>query len=329
MSAHRLLRSVIALSSALAVPSIACAQGASSSGWSINLTEEPEPDSPAWEDPARVSLTIDPDGPDRFSAQVNLEVEQRVARSSGRSTAFGGNLIWNRESGGDDPQNNLEAGLFYSFDYDTGSLTDPEDGSTPEQQENFIDVRGRASVDYARTAQYPDLTSPTCVATPQVAQCGTQFAESIRGSAAIVPFTPVLENQRRGFAYSIGPKFGVDYDHLINSPLDDGGAELRGGYLSALAGLAVSIVPRFDDRDFEIAASVQLRQRLFASDSRRPDIENSALLFEASATYYLITPEDENDWRAGIGITYTRGDDPLTGRSNVNRIVLAFRLGQF
>ena len=104
---------------------------------------------------------------------------------------------------------------------------------------------------------------------------------------------------------------------------------MSGGYLSALAGAAVTIYPEFVDPDFELSASLQLRQQIFASESRRPGIESSALLFEASATYYLLNPSEDDGWRAGIGITYTRGDDPLNGRSNVNRIVLAFRLGRY
>lgn len=328
MSARKILASASALAAVFATPGIAYAQGDSRS-FRVDLTEAAEPDSVAWEDPARISLTIDPNGPDKFSAQVNLEFERRIERRRGRSTGFGGNLVWNRETGGNDRQNNFELGGFYSIDYDTSQLDDPGDGSLPEQQDDFVDFATRFSLNYARTAEYPDLASPTCVATPAAPQCQTQFAESVRGSAAVNLFIPGLEDNGPGFAFSIEPKFGLDYDHLINSALDANGVEVTGGYLSGRAGVAVSIVPRFDDRDFELTGSVQLRQRIFASDSRRPLIESSAFLFQASATYYLVTPTEDDGWRAGVGITYTRGDDPLTGRSNVNRIVLALRIGRY
>ena len=52
---------VLCLLSGFAAPAIAA-------GVKVDLTEEPEPDSKAWEDPARISLSIDPDGEDQFSA---------------------------------------------------------------------------------------------------------------------------------------------------------------------------------------------------------------------------------------------------------------------
>jgi hypothetical protein len=324
MSAHDTIRRAALIAAILAIPATAHAQD---NRLHVNLTEAPEPDSVAWEDPARISLTIDPHGPDKFSAQVNLEVERQFSIGA-RPSSFGGNLVWNRETGGKDRQNNFEAGAFLSIGYDPTVLDAPHSGADPGQQDHFIAFAPRFSVNYARTAEYPDLSTAPCVATPAAPQCQTQFGESVRGSAALGIFSPGLEGQG-AVAYSISVKAGVDYDHLINSPLDENGQEVTGGYLSALAGVAVSVVPRFDHRDFELSGSIQLRQRIFASASRRPLIESSALLFQASATYYLLTPTESSDWRAGIGITYTRGDDPLTGRSNVNRIVLALRVGRY
>jgi hypothetical protein len=286
---------------------------------SFSLTEEAAPGDKAWEDPARISVTLDGDGPDTFSAQVNLEVAREFpSGTGGRNRSVGGNLVWNRESGGEDRQNNFEIGAFHEIGYLTplGSLG----SGPPEAQDDFIDTAFRFSMAYARTAVYADATTPLCTATPNLAQCQTQRNESIRGSTAISLFSPALEEN----LFSIEPKIGADYDHLLNSPIDaDTGTSLSGGYLSAVAGIAASLFPT---AALEFSGSVQLRQRLYASDTRRPNIERSAWLFEASATYYFARALTEGV-DAGVGVTYTRGDDPLTGVDNVNRFVISLRLG--
>jgi len=290
----------------------------------VNLTQKPEPDSKPWEDPARISATIDPHGPDAFSAQINLEVARPLTPATAdRQKALKGFIIWNRETGSDDPQNNFEVGAAFSSALNTAFLSDSD--SIP------FDAAIRASVGYARTAQFPELSSATCVATPAAPQCHTQFKESLRASAAAAFFGPGFERHPTGFlAYSIAPKLGLDHDQLINSPINvDTGLRAHGGYLSAVAGVAVSLFPDFDRPRWEVSVSTQLRQRITASDSRRPSIEKSAIMLEAAATYFVLVPRKKDGWRAGVGIVYSRGDDPLTGQTNVNRIVLALRIGAY
>jgi hypothetical protein len=295
----------------------------------VNLTEEAEPDGKAWEDPARASFTIDPHGPDSLSAKLNLElVKQLTPDTADRQRSIKAFAVWHRESGGEDQQNNLEFGGAYSVDYDTRFLDEEE--STADESSSFINLASRFSAAFARTAQYADLTSPACVATPSAPQCKTQHKESLRGSAAFNVFNPFVERDAPGLLpFSIQPQFGADVDWLLNNPLDASGMRIQGGYVSAKAGIAMSVFPDFDAPRWDIKASAKLRQRLFASDSRRPLIKESALLFEASATYYLLKPRTDNGWRAGVGVTYTRGDDPLTGVSNVNKFVLALRIGRY
>jgi hypothetical protein len=296
----------------------------------VGLTEAAAPDSPAWQEPARISLTIDPHGPDKFSAQINLDLGWQMQRASLRGTSAGGTLVWNRETGSDDRQNNLEVGGYYAIDYNPNAHLDRHPGLTPDQQASFVDFSSRFSLKYARTADYPDLESAVCVAQPALRQCQTQFKESFRASAAFNMFNNGLERDAGPFSYSITPQAGLDYDHLLNSPINTKtGLEATGGYLSAKAALGVLLVPTFLHPQFELRSSVQLRQRIFASDSRRSGIRNSAVLFEGSATYFFVPDTDDSDWRAGIGITYTRGDDPLNGRSNENRIVIALRIGRY
>lgn len=295
-------------------------------GFDLRLTQEPEPESKAWEDPASISLTIDRNGPDTFSAQMNLEVARLIRSNSGRDRRFGANLVWNRESGGDDRQNNLELGGFYSLGYNSRPRLDQQGENFPEDQDGFVDFLPRLSASYARTALYADTSTPACTAMPSGPDCRTQYKESMRASGAAALFSPHLERDPPGLPpFSLAPKVGLDYDHLLNSPVDgDTGTRLRGGYLSGTGGLALSIFDSFDEPRWELSGSLQLRQRLYASESRRAGIERSAILFEGSLTHYIVS---DADWSAGVGVTYTRGDDPLTGVSNVDRFVISFRIG--
>lgn len=319
-----------AVASTSAVWPVASAAAAQTGELQIGLTEAPEPEGKAWEDPARLSFTIDPDGPDKLSVQVNLEAELSL-RSNGRDKAVKGYLVWNRETGGDDRQNNLEVGGAFSIDYDPVAYLDQSQASDDDEAARRLDVSSRFSTAYARTAEYADSTTPACVASPNLLQCRTQFKESIRTSAAFNIFNAHLEqNAGDAFAFSVEPQFGVDHDWLLNSPVDpDTGFRLSGGYLLAVAGIGLAIYPNFDSPRWEITASGRLRQKLQASRSRSPSIDGSAFLFEASATYYVVKPRLKDAWRAGVGIAYTRGDDPLRGVADVNRIVLALRIGRY
>jgi hypothetical protein len=296
----------------------------------IGLTEAAEPEGKAWKDPARLSFTIDPNGPDELSVQMNLEAELKLP-SDGRDKAAKGYLVWNRETGGDDRQNNLEVGGAFSMDYDPTLYLDRARGSNDDEAARRLDVSSRFSTAYARTAKYADTSVPACAAPLNPPQCRTQFKESIRTSAAFNLFNAHFEqNAGHAFSFSAEPQFGVTHDLLLNSPVDpDTGLRLKGGYLSAEAGIGLAIYPRFDSPRWEITASGRLRQKLQASRSRSQSIHGSAFLFEASATYYVVKPHHKDDWRAGVGITYTRGDDPLRGVSDVNRIVLALRIGRY
>lgn len=329
MSARN-IRALLACAAIVAAAPAVAQEGASPK-LKINLTEEPEPDSKAWEDPARISATIDPDGPDSFSAQINVEVARSLTPSTAaRQKALKAFVVWARETAADERQNHFQAGgAFTSALSNIGMDRSPgENGPAPDPR---FDMSSRVYASYGRKAVYADTTTPTCVATPTAPQCNTQFEESVRGGAAFAIFGPGFERHPKGFlAYSIAPKFGFDYDHLINNPIDpDTGSTMKGGYLSGLAGIGVSIFPSFDAPRWELSASTQLRQRITASDSRRASIKSSAVLFEAAATFYVVRPEKDGDWRAGVGLVYTRGDDPLTGQDGVNKIVLSLRIGRY
>lgn len=305
--------------------------------WEVVLSEAAEPDSKSWEDPARIAFTIDTDGPDRFSAQVNLEAKRNLGEiMAGRDGKLGGYIRWNRESGGKDQQSNFEAGVALDITPNTTYLDRPRDvegDPTDIANRRAGTTRWALSIGtgYARTAAYADLSAAPCTTTPAVPQCQTQHEESLRSSLALVPTGVWQEGGKaKGISYSIEPKLGLDHDLILNAPIEQAtGLAKKGGYLSALAGIKFKLMPGFISPSWELAASAQLRQALSRSTLRRDEIEESAELFKLSATYFFITPSETSKWRAGLGLTYTKGGDPLTGKPDVSTIVVAFRLGQY
>lgn len=342
MSARRAPLAAFALATLAAASP---AQAEKPGNWSIGLTEAPQPESRAWERPGRIALTIDPDGPDEFSAQLNLAVKRDLRPDtpeswSRRPVSIGGHLRWNRETGSD-RQNNFEAGATLDVGYNVVGLL----GLTPEQialpareraelaarRSRRWDFTLTASSDFARTAHYPDLASATCVATPSLPQCQTQIGESVRTSISVAPFNAHLEDRiGRGLVYSLQPKVGIDHDYLFNSPINvDTGVKEHGGYLSGVGAVSLLLAPRFVRPQWELQTSFQLRQRLDVSGSRAASIERSAELFDVSLTFFHYLDHSDNPMRVGLGVTYSNGGDPLTGAPDVERIVLALRIGRF
>jgi hypothetical protein len=338
MSAHSRVISAIG-----AVLLTGASSTALAAGVTVTLTEAAEPEGKAWEEPARISATLNAGAPDTFSAQINAEIGVRTPNIGSRKTKLTGGVIWQRESGGADEQNNFESALAFRIgrrlDLDRGG----RDGAEADLYQDFLgrqfDVSTLIKAGYARTAAYPDLTSSACTTAPALRQCMTQFKESVRVAALLSLSGPGFENvirrqnaidgKRVVLAYSIVPQIGLSGDWLLNSPLDvKTGVVSRGTFTSATFKIAATVVPSFINPAWELSAKYQIRQLLGASATRRPSIAASAGIFDASVTYYLFNPLRDGV-RAGIGVTYTRGTDSLIGAKSVNRFVIAFRLGNF
>lgn len=342
---------VLTISAIIAAPVLAD-DSAKKSKFEIALTQESAPDSKPWEDPARLSYSVIKGAPDEASIQANLEIgvnltELDLAKLEGRKRTLGSYFRYQRETGSD-KQNNLEFGAKFNVGYDIIALLSiPEEfdfsnmsleqrrrlAEIAERRGNHTDVAYELSTGYARTDSYPDLEKAPCVTAPALPQCATQTKESIRSSFAATVFNGNLESRfSSALAFSIAPKFGLDHDFLINNPLDlTTGLGVKGGYLSATGGIAIVLTPSFINPGWEIKASSQFRYKLDASSSRSPTLESFAEKFEVSGTYYFVRPAKPNkkDWRAGLGLAFSTGGDPLTGKPDEKKVVVAFRLGKY
>ena len=346
-------KTAIALSiSAIIATPVLADDAAKKSKFEIALTQESAPDSKPWEDPARLSYSIIKGAPDEASIQANLELgfnltEPDLEKLEGRKRTLGSYFRYQRETG-KEKQNNLELGAKFNVGYDIIALLDiPEEfdfsnmsqeqrrrlAEIAERRGNHTDIAYELSTGYARTDSYPDLDKAPCVTTPTLAQCATQTKESIRSSFAATLFNGNLENRvSNALAFSIAPKLGLDHDFLVNSPLDlTSGLGVKGGYLSASGGIAIVLTPSFINPGWEIKASSQFRYKLDASSSRSPTLESFAEKFEVSGTYYFVRPAKpiKKDWRAGLGLAFSTGGDPLTGKPDEKKVVIAFRLGKY
>jgi hypothetical protein len=341
----------LTISAIVAAPVLAD-DSAKKSKFEIALTQESAPDSKPWEDPARLSYSVIKDAPDEASIQANLELgfnltEPNLENLVGRKRTVGSYFRYQRETGSD-KQNNLEFGAKFNVGYDIIALLGiPAEydltNVTPEKRKRLAEIadqRGEhtdiayeLSTGYAYTESYPDQAKAPCVTTPALPQCATQTKKSIRSSFAATVFNGNLENRAgNAIAFSIAPKFGLDHDFLLNNPLDlTTGLGVKGGYLSATGGIAIVLTPSFINPGWEIKASSQFRYKLDASSSRSPTLESLAEKFEVSGTYYFVRPATptKKGWRAGVGLAFSTGGDPLTGKPDEKKLVLAFRLGKY
>jgi hypothetical protein len=305
--------------------------------WDFTLTEEAAPDSMAWDDPARISLTIDTRGADKFSAQINLEAQRAIYGLFGgdRDGEIGGYVRWNRESGGSEQQDNLELGASLDILDSTAMLDRPRFLADPtaaaNERRGSVTWSAKLSSGYARTATYPDLSAAPCTTTPTLPQCRVQFTESLRSSLQLVPGGVWQERgSANGTSFSFEPRLGLDHDLLLNGPIDTAtGLRTTGGYLSAIGSVKLKLAPGFIGARWELAASAQVRQALSRSTLRADDIEETAELYKLSATYFLLTPTEKSPWRIGLGVVYTNGSDPLTGKPDASTIVVSLRIGRY
>jgi hypothetical protein len=318
-----------AISAVISFPSLAQEVEKEESGVNFDLTQAAEPDSKAWEDPARISFTIDPNGKDAFSAQVNAEFKKLLSNPETRERSLTAGVVWNRETSESARQNNFEAGFGYEVGYAT-TMLDRTAGSDADEEAKKIDLAYQFGLAFARTANYGDPQTAPCVLNPLLRQCGVEFAESIRASASANVFNTHFENIVGGVGFTFEPQIGAAFDYRINNPVNiETGVVAKGSYGSISGGVVLKVVPAADMPDWEIKLSAKLRQALFVSTSREDEIKKTAETLKAGLTYYFVKPSEASKWRAGFGVEYSRGGDPLTGNRKADAIVFALRIGKY
>lgn len=310
-----LTRSVIASLAVLLFARHAAAADEVDGSWKPRLNKESAPESTPWTDPALIAYTVNNDGKDSYQVNLSAGLSRETFLPWGAYFSFGGNVVVQKTNLTTKPQDNLEGGLKLGLFH-----------AGPALSWNFSHS---LDVNYARTATFPVTPAvAACTVTPLPPNCVKQHKESIRAVYAVVPF-PGTEGNLGPLAVSFAPKFSLFNDSLTKNVFNAAtGARETGGYFGGLAGLALAVGSSFDKPGLELKVSGHFRERFHVSDSRRASVRKTAGLISADLTYYLLRPAPETeDYAVGVGLSYEKGHDPLTGKAMKDAFVLALKIG--
>jgi hypothetical protein len=298
----------------------ACATPVFAAKLTINAGEEP--DEKAWTKPASVNYVNNANSNDSWSVDLAAKVEGQPAASL-PVTAFLRAVV-QRNTETKKPVENYVAEVGGKFDL-------PQWGNT------FL--LGQASIAFSDKTNFPD-SKADCSITPLPTACIRQRERSIRPAFTVQPFRSSWENT---FAYSdsqhtqlVGPTWthsilpviSLFYDDVLDAKLNGAGVESDGGVFGSKAILGVAFSPKVTNYRLIISGGVQLITAFNRSNRRKADFAASSTLSSASATYEFgpRSFEGGTGWVPSIGVTYTKGDDPLAGKKDIDNVTFGFKI---
>jgi hypothetical protein len=307
------------------------------SGITATIQADSVPTDQPWTQPAKAAFTIDTKGPDSYS----VDVAGKVYFPLGNSSVFGlGELVWHRNSQQKKQQNHLQASGGFHFEWDNAPL-DPREWDPDRLWSVYAD----AKLSYSRKAVYADKSKLACVVDSTILTCRTQHVESIRATLDISPHNGRFETDQRkydirnlnedrsklpGLIYNLGIVGSLFHDSVTENTINpDTGAAITGHVTGGKLSSGFLVTPKWLDYRLNLRLQGQWVHAFSRSLGRREDFDRSTHLLTASLDYDFIHPsvaQGSGLFRPSIGITYTDGSDPLTGRADQSTVVLAFNL---
>jgi len=309
--------------------------------WAISADEEPK--QKVWTQPASVAFTSNADADDSWAVDVALRGDyalpapgqtaqpgQRARR--GTTTVFG-RLVAHRNT---ETKNQLEtyAGEL-GMHFEPSTYREGAGQAPGDIWFLFTD----ASVAYVDKTVFADPKA-NCAATPPPAACGDQYERSVRAQVTVSPYHDMFETTA-GFAdsthtsvigpawtHSFSPVLTLFHDEVIDAKVNASGVTPDGGVSGLKVVLGAATSPRFADYRIVLRGSVQHVKTFQRNAARRATFEARTDLFKLSADYEF-GPRSflgETGWAPSLGVTYTRGDDPLSGKRDVDTTVIGFKL---
>jgi hypothetical protein len=152
------------------------------------------------------------------------------------------------------------------------------------------------------------------------------FTSRFETTEAYVDGKPTAENPI--IAYSFGPLITLFSDQVTNAKLDAAGVTPRGNVTGAVGSLNCAISPKLFDYRVVLRASVKQTEAFIRDSRRRAEFSENSTLSSVSLDYDLGLRSFEKGpgWVPSIGVSYTKGDDPLSGKLNQEETVAGFKL---
>lgn len=299
--------------------------------WSrFQLNADEIPKQTPWTEAASLSF-VSGEGESSTDIDIAARYDWQIARDETSTVFVRGVAHVNDRAKSEEEVYKLSAGYHFEFG-----------GASPAQSFGYSDL----TLSYQQNTVFADLTSDPCVQSPGAVFCRDQEETRVIGAfaTAFIPSgwesaTPVLYPDSDGgytfvegspdLLFSVSPVVSVFYDEVLDAATDPGtGLKIDGSAAGTTLTLGAYLSPRVLDYRVEFKASFKQMVAFSRDASRKPGFPANADLFTASLDYNLGKPSllDDTGWRPAIGLSYSSGRDPLTGRKEKEETVLAFKL---
>jgi hypothetical protein len=292
----------------------------------FTLNADEAPNAQPWSEPASFSYSKDKGSKAALSLDAAGKLSWRLGADT-TSTGFSRLVAHRNTATGDQVENYaLQVGLH--FEQDTA-------GSVPDR--NAFYLFHDLSLGYEYKTNFDD-EADGCDATPKPVDCVRSHEESLRLEWTLQPFhlswerVPAyldgkLTDQSPGIAYSFGPQITFFADDVVDAPTKNG-IKPKGTATGAVGRLSLALSPKALDYRLVLRGSIQQTEIFHRPTSRAAGLPEDSTLNKLSLDYDLGPRAflGESGWAPSIGVSYVKGDDPLTGTMNRERTIFAFKL---
>jgi hypothetical protein len=295
----------------------------------INAGEEPE--QKPWSQPASISYTSNEDAKDSLAIDIAARLDFQPASTSTGTIFVRGVTQLNTQQKKE--VQNFEGQVGYAFDFDTADHGPGTDHIDIDAWYFF----GDAKLGIQDKTIFADPKA-NCTIVPLPAECGKQHETSLRGTVQLQPFLrwweqTIYQNpdtgKWNGLSYSFSPVFGLFYDHILSAKVNASGIEPGGSAAGVKVEMNGAVAPRLFDYRLVFRGKVQWTEAFQRDERRREAFGKSSLLYKVSADYELGRRSFDTEgskWVPAVGFSYTKGDDPLSGKSDQDAFVIGLKL---
>lgn len=325
---EEILRKLILLAAVSSAPA-----SGQSGPTSVTLHAGDEPETRAWTQPATIAYTSRKDDKDSWSLDAALKIQFQPSSTSPNTFFIRGAVQKNTQQKKEAENFNGKVG--YSFDFDTAGHD--ENSDTPNLSAWYF--FGDASLGINHKTIFADPKA-VCTAIPLPAECGKQRETSLRGTLSLMPFHSSWEETIHfdpesakwtgpAFTHSFLPVFALFHDEVIDAKVNASGVKPDGGATGGKVEVKAAASPRFTDYRLILSLTGQHVQAFSRSERRRDTFEKSSTLITVAADYEFgirSFEEDRSGFIPAFGVSYSKGDDPLSGKIDQDNVVVGLKL---
>jgi len=292
-----------------------------------------EPETKTWNEAASVAFVSNNGKKDSWAVNLAAKVEGQPISTS-TTVLFMRALIEKNTQAKKEVEN---FGLSAGSKFDWNNANDGPGAEGPDTTAIF--VFGESSLGLADKAIFADPKA-ACGSVYRPPECEKQRETSLRGQLALRFFMSGWENtffypdathaslDGPSWTHSFSPVVTVFHDEILDAKVSAAGVKPDGGVTGVKVALGGAVSPKFTDYRLVLSAKIQFTEAFDRSTLRRAGFQKSAKFAKIGVDYELGNRSFEADssgWVPAVGITYTKGDDPLSGKTDLDNVTVSFK----